>query len=158
MIHHTLAILSFDQLKAADDAWIMTIPLPEPAGELRGKQAPLVLDLYLLRPLLDLYQQTQGESSAESLAIFFQYILDMLDKLNQAIQVENTEAIYWMAHGLKGSASSYGAAAFAAQCKLIEIATRQHHLDPSPEYFQRLLVEYVRLKRAILTMPERSQE
>jgi len=101
-------------------------PLSEPLPQALASQA---LDPSAIERLRRLGEKSSRNLLQEMATIYLSQTPERLGELDQALEAEDADKAEYLAHALKGSASSLGAPTFSALCDALEAAAKRLDLD-----------------------------
>ena len=80
-------------------------------------------------------KSVMGEVLKELIETFIDYMPEQLDDLNNAIEKENAELVFGIAHRIKSSSNSIGALGLAETAETIELIGRAGKTEGALEHF-----------------------
>jgi HPt (histidine-containing phosphotransfer) domain-containing protein len=124
--------------------------LPPASPEKKKESDTAVLDRAILNGLRELREANQPDPVAELIDLFLQDAGPRLEKIKSAIAQRDKAALISTVHALKGSASNLGARTLAAQCATFEKKAKAGDLSDAVPLFERLNLEFDRVRRSLL--------
>jgi HPt (histidine-containing phosphotransfer) domain-containing protein len=74
---------------------------------------------------------------------------ELIEKLNQALSVEDADAFGRLAHSIKSSSASLGALVFSQQARELEMMGRANDLSSAGPKLHRLAADFLQVKRRL---------
>ena len=102
------------------------------------------------RATFDALKQTTGpEFALELVDTFLQEAPSMLNELRSALAAADADRFRRAAHSLKSNANTFGALAFGAMARELELAGVAKVIDSGPQAIDALMQEYSRVAAAL---------
>jgi HPt (histidine-containing phosphotransfer) domain-containing protein len=119
--------------------------------------APTAIDHAILSQYWDNFGDDAASVLAELVPIYLEEAVEHIEKLHQAVELQNADQLRRSAHALKGSSYPLGAMVFADLCKELEECGRHNDLNGVDILLLRTQVEFDRLVTELNQMLETGQ-